>query len=127
MSQAVKIADIVEAFEFQDASSTSYVNIRTGEVEVLSEEFVNSWETEAEDEDLPEWLKSEYERCRRVTSSKDFVELPSQYEINEYQNMRSFADDLDNPKESEQLLESLKGKGSIQTVQGHCLRPGGNR
>jgi hypothetical protein len=116
MSPAVKIADIVEAFELQDGSSTSYVNIRTGEVDTISEEYLSFSQNDAEDEDTPEWLKDEYERCRRVTSSDDYVALPSQYEINEYQIMRSFADDRDNPMESTKLQQSLVGNDDSKTL-----------
>ena len=110
----VKIADLVDAFELQDDSSTYYVNIRTGEVDRISKEYLRLAEGEAEGENTPDWLKDEYERCRRVISSVDYLALPSQYEINEYQIMRSFADDRDNPAASAKLLQSLVGKGAFR-------------
>lgn len=114
MNAKVKIADIVEAFEVQDGSSISYVNIRTGEVETVSEEYSSLLGIDDDEEDVPEWLRNEYERYRRVTSSEDYVSLPSQYEIDEYRIMRSFADDREDPVEAKQLLQSMTGKGAFR-------------
>lgn len=114
MKVKVKLSDIVEAFEMQDAMSCSYMNVRTGRVETISEEYLESTDTDRESEDLPEWLRDEYARGREISESSDYVDLPSQYEIHEYEIMWSFADEQSDFAVRERLLRSLRGRGAFR-------------
>ena len=114
MKVKVKLSDIVEAFEMQDAMSFSYVNVRTGRVETISEEYLESTDHDRDSEDLPEWLRDEYARGREIFESSDYVDLLSQYEIHEYELMRSFAEEQSDSAVRKTLLGSLRGRGAFR-------------
>ncbi len=103
----VSLNAIVEAFETQDSESVSYINVKSGDVEIVFEDFLMS--LDEVDKELPEWQKEEINRCQSIMSGADWVELPSQFEINEYQIMRAFADNRKDTNESQKLHAALSG------------------
>ncbi len=114
MKVKVILSDIVEALEMQDVTTCSYVNARTGRVETISEEYLEPSDYDLENEDLPEWLRDEYARGREIFGSSDYLDLPSQYEIHEYEIMRSFAEEQADSAIREKLLVSMRGKGAFR-------------
>ncbi len=90
------------------------MNVRTGRVETISEEYLESTDHSAERDDLPEWLRDEYVRSREISESSDYVDLPSQHEIHEYEIMRSFAEEHSDSVIRGTLLESLRGRGAFR-------------
>ena len=115
MKPKVKLEDIVDAFESQDAESISYVNIRTGAVETIAEEYLeqpNSWE--AWGDEPPDWTKGLYALGRKISESNDYLELPSQYDIHEYKIIRDFATDQIDSTIRDRLLETIRGKGAFR-------------
>jgi len=54
------------------------------------------------------------EACRRVLGDKDFIELPSKYDIHEYRIMERFCLSLDDARMSERLLDAISGRGAFR-------------
>ena len=94
---------------------TAFVNRRNGELATVSRDELAL----AEDEDLdaaelPEWQAEMIPRLREIVSRKEWVALPSKFDIHEWQIMSSFADTVGDPAISEQLERAIRGRGAFR-------------
>ena len=126
MSATVSLKDIVEAFESQfDDQFSSYVDMDTGKVITLPVEILSMAEEEEPGDEIPEdipgWQIDDYEIARRIVASDQFKQLPSQYELHEWQIMHDFAASLENPSPREALLKAIRGSGAFRYFK-HTLR-----
>lgn len=110
----VSLNAIVEAFEIQDSESVSYINVKSGDVEIVFEDFLMSPESNEVDAMMPEWQKEEINRCQSIVSGADWIEFPTQFEINEYQIMRAFADSRNDINENQKLNAALSGSKAFR-------------
>ena len=112
----VKLSDILDAIEFSSAGP-SFINLKTGEVCSFSEEAMNQAEEEDDDDDndYPEWQKEEIQQAKQYLENvDDYLDLPSQEDVEESRIMEDFAYSLKDEKISQQLLISLKGSGAFR-------------
>ncbi len=69
------------------------------------------------DDELDKYSEWERDAIREaidmLSNWDDYVELPSQYEINEYRIMDEFAEATPDPRKQELLLVALNGKGAF--------------
>ena len=79
--QPVYLDDIVDAFDSCMRDWSQYLNVKTGEIVMLSDE---PWVRLVEDKDA--------ELRKEIEESDDYICLPDQYELNEKQIMEDFAD-----------------------------------
>ncbi len=109
----VKFDDLMHAIEFHSDMGESFIYLKTGEVCFISDEVVHTIEN---DGDHPIWMsESEINTVKQyLENSDDFMGLPSQYDINEYQMMEDFALVLADEKAQGQLLIALRGKGAFR-------------
>ena len=94
---------------------TAFINRQTGELATVSHDELAL----AEDEDLdaaelPEWQAEMIPRLRGIVSGKEWVALPSKFDIHEWQIMSSFADTVGDPVVSEQLKRAIRGRGAFR-------------
>src|SRR5208337_2970763 len=91
MGTRVKLSDIVGEMELQHDQGSLYLDKKTGEVVLLTDEEMLTEEEEATSEDLPEWA-GEAEKVAKdiLENSENYEELPSKEEINEYRIMEDF-------------------------------------
>lgn len=111
MSIQVKLKDIIEEMEVQMEESRSLLNIKTGEIVLVTSEDLRAVEDEEPFEHLPEW-----ERENRiiaidvVENFENYIELPTKYEVNEYEIMEDFC--LNRKQDS--LLMEIRRKGAFR-------------
>jgi hypothetical protein len=114
MPLPVKLQDVVDALEAAAESSMHFLDKRTGEIVMLTDE---EWKAAEEDElisDYPDWQRDAILKAREVQASEHFIELPGQSDINEYELMERFADEYKDQRTSAELLRSIKGKGAFR-------------
>ena len=114
MPLPVKLQDVVDALEAAGESSLHFLDKRTGEIVMLTDE---EWEAAEADELIstyPEWQREVVLKAREIQKSEDFVELPDKAEIDEYEMMETFAREHEDQRTSAELLRSIKGKGAFQ-------------
>src|SRR3977135_1575249 len=107
MAATVKLKDVVNELEMVSDESTAYLNKRTGELYTLTQEelfSVEDDEEEDEDDDDPEWLREAKVKAKEVTGSDEWLELPSKFDIHEYNIMEEFCRSVEDPEISERLL-----------------------
>ncbi len=111
----IKIAEVVDALESATENFSHYLDKRTGEIVMLSNDDLRA----AEDDDgvnfeYPDWQKESILKAREVIAeSEQFAELPTQFDIHEYDIMRDFCLDIDDPKVREDMLRWIKGCGAF--------------
>ena len=89
---------------------SQFYHVKTGEVEQLPDVDNEFADLDDEDEELLE----------RIEESDDYIRLPGQYEIHEYQIMEDFARKKNIPK----LYAALKGRGAYRRFKDCCLEMG---
>ena len=121
MEAIVKLNDVVDQLEMLlSDESTAYLNRRTGELYMLTDEEL--WEAEDEDEEepdgetpaeTPEWLREAIEKAREVTNSDDWLALPSKFDIHEYKIMEDFCRTFEDEDMRARLLGQIRGCGAF--------------
>lgn len=114
MPLPVRLQDVVDALEAAAEFSMYFLDKRTGEIVMLTDE---EWEAAEADELIstyPEWQREVVLKAREIQKSEDFVELPDRAEIDEYEIMERFALEYEDQRTSAELLRSIKGKGAFR-------------
>src|SRR5947207_1988150 len=106
----INLTELLEAIEFHSDELQSFINLKTGEICLISEEANHL--AENDDNSYLEWQKEDVKRAKHyLKNSDDYLSLPSQYDANEYQMMGDFVSNLNDEKIANQLLICLRGKG----------------
>ncbi|MEH7484891.1 hypothetical protein V7157_28245, partial [Neobacillus drentensis] len=83
MNIQVKLKDIVEEMEIQFEESRSLLNIKTGEIVLVSSEDLRAAEDEKPFDHLPEWEQENRMIAIDVVENfENYIELPTKYEVN---------------------------------------------
>lgn len=114
MGQPAKLADIVDALEMADESFFRFLDRRTGEVSVVSNEEWRAAENNDDLSDYPEWEHESILKAQEIQSSEHFVGLPSKFEINDYEIMERFSHEYPNQRISERLSVAIRGSGAFR-------------
>ncbi len=109
-----KLKDLVEGLEMVGFESCSYVNTRTGQVVTLTEEEVGYAEDDGLPDDSPDWMNDVAALARDVLESGDYIEMPDQWDIHEYQLISDFCWDQTDTDIRDRLLGAIRGKGAFR-------------
>lgn len=103
----VKLDDIINALEFANSGidSNAYFNPKTKEI-IYIDEFSDMSEDEKEDI---------YDSC---------INLPTKYEIDEYNMMEEFIETIEDERLYNQLYISINGKGAFRRFKDTCINYG---
>jgi hypothetical protein len=120
LAKPVKLKDILEAFEYPETWQV-YLNKKTGEIFFITDEdelILRLLDEGEEDvDDLPEWQRKalpDLLKNQMALKSGDCIELPSKFDIHEWDIMRRFALSIEDDRHSNQLLHALHGKGAFR-------------
>lgn len=115
MSISVKLKDIVEEMDMQFEESQAFLNKSTGQVVVVISEELSIAEEEESFEDFPDWQQEALEIAQDVIENfENYIELPTKYDINEYNIMEDFCFTLPDQRVQSSLLNSINGKGAFR-------------
>lgn len=116
MNAKVKLKAIIEGIEMQTEMSTMYLDIKTGKLEtIFDEEF---WNITGEPE------SGYFELEEKVLGNPEYISLPSEFDVNEYNIMEEFSHSLKDEKIKNQLLTVIKGKGAFRKFKDKLLELG---
>jgi hypothetical protein len=114
MNIQVKLKDIIGEIEIQFEESRSFLNIKTGEIMLVTSEDLRAAEDEKPFEHLPEWEQENRMTAIDVVENfENYIELPTKYEVNEYEIMENFCLTISDQRKQESLLRAIKGKGAF--------------
>ena len=114
MTLPVKIKEVVDALDEGSDELSHYMDKRSGEIFLITDEEMSAAEDDRPLSDYPEWQQETILKAREILDSEDFVQLPSKFDIHEYSIMERFANEYEDPRTSSVLLRSLKGKGAFR-------------
>ena len=110
----VKLTSIIDAIAFQADESHAFLNKRSGEVEIFSDEEIRVAESNQDVSDQAEWYRNAVARAKFfVENEDDFISLPSKYEFHEYRVMEAFIVALPVEEQREELFRLIRGKGAF--------------
>src|SRR5271170_4808586 len=104
MPATVRLNDIVDALEMQFDESPSFLDLDTGQVESVSHDLLRDAESSDEEPDLPDWQEEEWEIAKRIVSGGRFQQLPTKFDVHEWEIMRDFSRSV----RSDQMREDLQ-------------------
>ena len=112
MPATVRLDEIVDALEMQFDESSSFLDLDTGQVETFSSDLLRDAEESGDEEpDLPAWQKEEWEMARRVVSGGRFRELPTKFDVHEWEIMQEFSRSVESGSIREDLLGAIHAAG----------------
>lgn len=127
MVAVVSVTKFVQEMDAFGEEVKTYLNRETGEfLSVTNDELRLAESLDDEDGDEDESLACSTLDCdeemlakiRELKSSDDWVSLPSQYEINEYEIMRSFCESVTDNLLRADLLDAIHGSGAFSRFKG---------
>jgi hypothetical protein len=95
MGKPVKLEDIIDGLEMQTDESTSYLNIKTGEVAIVSDEESSAAEEDKSVDLFPEWQHELISKAKEILYSNDYISLPSKFDVHEYSIMEKYCLSID--------------------------------
>lgn len=115
MNIKLKLKDIIEEMEIQFEESRSLLNIKTGEIVSVTSEDLRAVEDDKPFDHLSEWeQENRIIAIDVVDNFVNYIELPTKYEVNEYEIMENFCLTLSDQRKQESLLGAIKGKGAFR-------------
>ena len=115
MAIRVKLNDIIEGLEFQSDERHSFLDKRTGEVVSISDEEMQAAEDDEPIEDFPDWQQDLVRIAKEIVDeTRDYIDLPTKFDIDEYRIMEKFCLSLNDSEMSDTLYSSIKGSGAFR-------------
>ena len=114
MTIKVKLKDIIEEMEIQMEDARSLLNIKTSKIVVVTSEDLEAVEVENPSDHLPEWEQENIVIAIDVMENfENYIELPTKYEVNEYEIMEDFCLTISDQRKQDLLLSTIIGKGAF--------------
>lgn len=118
----VSLNEIIDALDSQSRETRAYLNLKTGEIITIADEELG---LEGDlDDSSEESAEDDTESGRENVDSEDYIQLPDQFEINEYQMMEEFSLSLSNESQRDTLYHSIKGSGAFRRFKDNIQRLG---
>ncbi len=118
MTRPVKIKKIADALDSMMDEWVYYLNRETGEIVEIEKEYLSIAEESEEDEDFGEYKDWEQDAIRDAVkvleNPEDYIKLPDEYEIDEYNIMMEFCCNIPNKNLREKLLNLISGRGAFR-------------
>jgi hypothetical protein len=115
MGTRVKLSDIIEGMQFQSDESSSYLNIKTGEVILMTDYAMRAAEDDEPLEDVPDWERELVEIAREIINETgEYISLPTKFDIDEYSIMENFCMSLDKQEIGDILCDLISGSGAFR-------------
>ncbi|MFF2288625.1 UPF0158 family protein [Peribacillus butanolivorans] len=115
MTVHVKLKDIIEEMEIQFEESQSFLNINTGEIFFVTSNDLRAAEDDEPFNHLPDWQQENLRVANDVVENfENYIELPTKYDVNEYEMMEDFCLTVSDLRKQNSLLLKIKGKGAFR-------------
>ncbi|MGG3564014.1 UPF0158 family protein [Neobacillus rhizosphaerae] len=122
MKIQVKLNAILEEMELAFEESCSLLNTKTGEIVLLTLDDLRAAENEEPFDDLPDWQQENRMIAMDVVENfEDYIELPTKYDVNEYDIMENFCFTVRDQRKQDRLLRTIKGKGAFRRFKDNII------
>jgi hypothetical protein len=125
MAVVVSLRDFVDEMQTLSNEVRAYVSQSTGEViSVTNDEFSIVEENNGDWSEYDTLEQEFFQKVEKIVSSDEFLELPNQYEIHEYEIMERFCLSISDEKVSDVLLDKIRGSGAFRRFKDTVYRYG---
>jgi hypothetical protein len=112
----VKLSDIVDAMQMQSDSMAHYLNKKTGEIALVTEEAVAAAENGELLEQFPEWQQEDIKLAREIGGNTCYIPLPTRFDIHDYEIMAKFCSSL-KKEVGNDLSDTIRSRGAFKRFQ----------
>jgi hypothetical protein len=113
MAVVISLRDFVGEMQMLSDEHHAYLNKVTGEFIVISDDDFRMAES-GETDELAEWQDEVVQDAKKVLSSDDYLEIPSKFDIHEYEIMERFCLSIPDVEVSDVLLGEIRGSGAFR-------------
>ena len=125
MPGKAKLSHVIEALESAGDEHQSYLDRRSGEVILVTEEFANAAEEDEDFSNAPDWQQEAIREAKKVQEEEEhFLALPGQFEIHEWEIMERFCHSLADGRTRDVLLEAIHGRRAFRRFKDAARRGG---
>ena len=115
MGVRVKLSEIIDGLESQSDESASFLNIKTGEVVLMTDYAMRAAEDDEPLEDVPDWERELVAVAREIIADTgQYIQLPTKYDIDEYSIMENFCMSLEKQEIGDILYDLISGSGAFR-------------
>ncbi len=123
MAVVVSLRDLIGEMQMLSDEHRTYLNKATGEFIMISNDDFRMAESDEADE-LLEWRDEIVQDAEKVLSSDDYLEIPSKFDIHEYEIMERFCLSIPDVEISDVLLGKIRGSGAFRRFKNTIYRYG---
>jgi len=128
LKMRVKLDDVVEALDSATEELTYYLDKRTAEIVLITDEDIQAAEDDELISEYSDWQRDSILKAREVLGeSEQFIPLPDQFEIHEYKIMEDFCRDFEDQQVGKELLRLVKGSGAFRRFKNAINEMGVNK
>lgn len=109
----VKLKDVAEMMDMQNAQMTAYLNRQSGDIIMLSDDTLSVAEEGFSRDTYADWEVEELTLAQQVLETKTYLRLPDSFEINEFDIMERFCHTL-NSDIAEVVSNAIGGTGTFR-------------
>ncbi|MFH1942812.1 MAG: UPF0158 family protein [bacterium] len=110
----VSIKDVVNEMDVLSDEHSAFLNRHTGELVTLSSEELSAAEEDDNIDKYPAWQQEMIIKAKEVTSSDEYLPLPSKFDIDEYHIMEDFCCSIVDDEIKGRLLDKIRGRGAFR-------------
>lgn len=127
MRLPVKLNDVVEALDNAAEEHTYYLDKRTGEIALITNEEMEAAEEDELISEYPDWQREAILKAREILTSENFVALPDQFDIHEYKIMEDFCLIFEDRRVGDDLRRLIKGSGAFRRFKNAIYSMGADK
>jgi hypothetical protein len=116
MPANVRLNDVIDALEMQSDEYSSFFDPESGQVVTVSGTLLSEARESADDEapDLPAWQEQEWEIAKQIVSTGRFLDLPTKFDVHEWEIMEDFSQSVKSGRIRDDLLNAIHGAGAFR-------------
>jgi hypothetical protein len=115
MATSVSLDKLVDALEEGSDSAFGFLDRESGEVYFVSDEALSLSESETDPPyTLADWQKEELELAQRIQSSDRYLVLPGPRDVNEWNIMAEFSNQIKRDDIRARFVDSIRGSGAFR-------------
>ncbi|WP_096435057.1 UPF0158 family protein [Alteribacter populi] len=123
--KSIHLNEIIDELEMLMEEYKTYFNKKTYKITSISTTHLRKAEDveEGELDTFPDWIKHELVEAIAILEDEEdgqYVELPSKFQVNEYEIMKEFSFSQDAPIQSH-LLRTIDGRGAFRRFKDEII------
>jgi len=114
MALRSKLDDIIDGLESQSFESYSFLNKKTGQVILITEEEMRAVEDGEPIEDFPQWQQDSVKIAKEIDETDNYIQLPAKFDIDEHRIMERFCLSIDDAKMRNLFCNLIRDRGAFR-------------